>query len=180
MLIKDQNFYIDTVEVVLLNGNYEVVTMENKAPWYDLMRNDDLNGKAVFRRGVVLKNFHVPDINELVQLLIRYTHDKCDDVELDFSVKYEEELRGAPKRQTREDCFQYKGRLFSLYGPYIYGYDKYVSIQNVRKDRYEERFLLPALSVKERAENELLEELSYAMRIVNIDTDVLEAFGLYS
>lgn len=181
MHINEQTFRVDKEETVKLDGTYEIVTVDNRMPWADLQENIVLHAKAVYHRGNVLKKTDVDIVDELIDLMIRYTHDKCADVDLDFTCRKTEQIRSGTVCPSIEDAFIYKNRQFTLYGRYIYGYENpFVTFQTFKENEPNEKITLPAVPFEERMATDHLNEYVYAFKITNLETDVLEAFALYS
>lgn len=174
MHIPRGTFVLDKTEEVLLDGNYDTRIIKNKINNYDeLYEKAHINCQAVYYVGNVISRTDTENIDDLIKLFIRYTHDPCKDIDLDTSVKEDKQMRWGTICPTKKVLFVHKSKRFIAYGRYIFGYDE----DNVTfecKER-EEKFRLENPSFEELGGNEYV----YSFMIVDEETKVLDAFGLY-
>lgn len=178
---KNGMFQADDVEEFKLQGNYMIKRFKNT------MNSDQLytaagninsyHAKLPFAVGNVLFNRDVPNIENLIKLIIYYTY---TDVVLDrpdtpkpVCIKM---IEGGSICPTKEDILEYNGQIFTLYGRYIYGHcERFVTFQNTSDENI--TFTLDAISYK--SPDVGLGSHNYAFTIVDKNTKVLNAFGLH-
>lgn len=164
----NSNFSLDNnVETFFLKGNYNIYKYVNE----DKSEKDNVRHyhcKLVFSVGIVLFNNKVPNIEKLIKLLIYYTYNSPP-------------VRGFERKQmvggtvcpTKEVIYEIGGKQFILYGRYIFGYNqRYVQFKSINNPR--NKFKLAEIKQSER-----VNDYNYAFVIINKDTNILDAFGLY-
>lgn len=128
MYIQAGIFNLNNEETIKLEGNYEIKTVEHEIKdYYD---NRNIPNHAVYVKGNILYRKDTDNIDEFINLFIRYTSDPCQDLDLDFSIKNVKICRSGTICPARRALFVYKNKVFVAYGRYIFGYDQgYVIIK---------------------------------------------------
>lgn len=201
------------METFILDGEYAIkhqYVNKNRA----VLESDECleveHCKSVYRCGNILFKHNEPKIWEYIDLIIEATHNKKLPVSVDRSVRKRTQKIGGTICPTKDIIFAYDGKLFVLYGRYIYGYDNpYVRFVNQKpkntesekgsdveddddEDYYdveesdielpaslsEDEIVLPTISYKFKFEF-WLDDYNYSFAIIDAQTEVLLAFGLY-
>lgn len=119
----DKSDYI--METFILDGEYALKHQylnKNRAvlsDFFDMVEN----GKSVYRCGNILYKNNEPKIWHYIDLIIEATYNKNLSVNVDGSVRDRVQKIDGTICPTRDTIFAYDGKLFVLYGRYIYGYD---------------------------------------------------------
>ncbi|CAG9792928.1 unnamed protein product [Diatraea saccharalis] len=118
----------EVVDTFCLDGNYEIKCgYPNSAALAENVDYDDferaVNCKAVFFYGNILYKSDEPKIWEYIDLMIETTYKTELSVPVDTSVETNIKLEGGTICPSIHTLFSYDGKLFTLYGRYIYGYD---------------------------------------------------------
>lgn len=134
MYIEKGTFTIDDFVTVELEGNYEKSLMTNEQYVYNPAIPDDRNipNQAVCVKANVLYRTDTENLSKLIKVIMRYTHDPCDDLDLDKSVESSEVMLGGTICPRKRVLFVYKSKAFVTFGRYIFGYDRHhVTIHRV-------------------------------------------------
>ncbi|CCU55618.1 unknown similar to AcMNPV orf7 [Choristoneura biennis entomopoxvirus] len=123
----NNNYNIDNYgndEMVYLCGKYSTKYINNKNYPIIISNNPLLHDKKPLYVCNTLYRTDTDNIDKLIDVLIRYTYDECKDLNLDYSKKSTIKMLDGLNFPTKEVCFEYKNKIFILYGRYIYGYNK--------------------------------------------------------
>ncbi|KAG7312797.1 hypothetical protein JYU34_001180 [Plutella xylostella] len=212
--LDNDNFTVDDgAEKALLNGTYSIQRHRNRHPNLKKVVDDYYNGihppyhcKQVYVEGNILYKLNEPNIQDMIDLAVRSTHEVKLPECVDKSVHKKWQKRGGTICPSQETIFRYQGKLYNLYGRYIFGYDKrFVQFTNDKlevvvngdevddDDEYEDyvvdeteerevqltraEIILPTVPYSENCP--LVNDYHYAFSIVDESTGVLDAFGIY-
>ncbi|CCU55905.1 unknown similar to AcMNPV orf7 [Choristoneura rosaceana entomopoxvirus 'L'] len=173
-------------ELVYLDGIYSNEIITNKLLYdentdiYKIDENPLLHAKSKYLIGNVLYRINTENIDELIEIIIRYTYDKCTDLNFDYSVYNKITMVGGTICPTKETCFKYKNKIFILYGRYIFGYDKdHVIFKNITSKN--KNIILSCYDEEKHGYNfkEYTSDHNFAFSIIDSETGIMDAFGLY-
>lgn len=157
MNIEPGLFKVDSsVEEVILNGKYSFKEIYNEVDVPpDLYSH--INGQLIYREGNVFYRVDTENIEDLIKLFIKYTHDPCKDLEAEFnfSVKSETVMASGTICPTKKILFTYKNKVFVAYGRYIFGFNKtYVKFKREIETLKDAEKVTETISSDEESSNE--------------------------
>ena len=141
--------------------------------------------KAEYNTGTILYKTNEPEIKSMIDMLIRSTYRKNTKEGVDHSVYNEIFVDKGDLCPSIIDIFEYKGKLFTLYGRYIYNYlDENIEFRREgtkEPEKYEEEEKVCVLSknyITLATPGNGEHDYCYAMKIVD-ENDILLCFGIY-
>ncbi|BAO49442.1 hypothetical protein [Alphaentomopoxvirus acuprea] len=194
-------FYIDnneyTSEIANLDGEYAIQNITNdREDINNMEENRNLHCKLIFTCGNILYNTNTPDIDELIEIMIKYTYgDVEESLQLDYSCKQLDTMREGTICPSREVCFKYNNKIFILYGRYIFGYNNpFITFSHNLFE--EEEYIKLSKAYRKLIQYDKIslirqhlillpdvfdgQEYNYAFKILDANTEILDAFGLYT
>lgn len=173
MHVTRGTFTIDEIEEVILEGNYDTKIIKNEAlPFDELCYIQNISGQIAYYVGNVIYRTDTENIDDLIKLFIRISYEPCNDVDLDTSVKDCKQMQWGTICPTRQVLFAHKSKIFIAYGRYIFGCKNHAIF---KCNEREEEITLDTPSYKEFGGDEYV----YSFMIIDENTKVMEAFGLY-
>ncbi|XP_055904917.1 uncharacterized protein LOC129940564 [Eupeodes corollae] len=147
----DDTFSADSVEDVKLKGNYRIETFfNNHSDLGALVEVPSYHCKAIFFKGNVLYKADEPNIIDYIDIMKKFTY-----TEPDKKIERNRQQRvGGTICPTSEDIYEIDDKIFSLYG------------RSVNRDKKDKCY-------------GFLYDHNYAFKIVDKNTQILYAFGLY-
>lgn len=158
----------------------------------DIYSEENIPNQSVCLKANVLCRIDTENVTELIKVLMRYTHDPCDNLDLDKSVESSKVMMGGTICPRKRVLFVYKSKVFVTYGRYIFGYDKlYVNInrKNTVSDpsgnnsdpekRLDDKITNDHIVLSAPVYDKKCDEYVYSFMIYDKNTNVVDAFGLY-
>lgn len=141
--------------------------------------------KAEYNTGTILYKTNEPEIKSMIDMLIRSTYRKNTTEGVDHSVYNEIFVDKGDLCPSIIDIFEYKGKMFTLYGRYIYNYlDDNIEFRREgtkepEKNEEEEKVCVLSknyITLATPGNDE--HDYCYAMKIVD-ENGILLCFGIY-
>ncbi|CAG9792929.1 unnamed protein product [Diatraea saccharalis] len=133
----------EVIDTFCLDGEYEIkcgypnrAALEEGVNLYSFESAVDL--KAVYMYGNILYKSDEPNIWDYLDLMIMATYKTKLPVPVNCNVEHSKKIEWGTICPTIHTLFSYDGKLFTLYGRYIYGYDapyvRFLKLDKLKKD----------------------------------------------